>query len=127
MFEVECKLSCRHSQFKFLHRSVPIFSVEDYNIPPKGKRQVKIKIPFHEELSGIIIAKVFDGNTILTLRIKLSRSYSVVEIINNYNTAYFLDHRKSLGTVDIRSLGYYNISNQTLSNIILVQYMNLNV
>ena len=86
MFELEGELSCRHSQFKFLNRLVPIFSVEDYNIPPKGKRQVKIKTPIHEELSGIAIAKVLDGSSILTLKIKLSRNYSVVEITNNYNT-----------------------------------------
>ena len=29
MFELEGKLSCRHSQFKFPNRSVPIFSVVD--------------------------------------------------------------------------------------------------
>ena len=33
MFELEDELSCRHYQFKFLNRWVPIFSVEDYNIP----------------------------------------------------------------------------------------------
>ena len=53
MFELKGELSCRHSQFKFLNRSVPIFSVENYNITPKCKRQVKIKTPFHKELSGI--------------------------------------------------------------------------
>ena len=116
MFELEGKLSFRHSQFKFLNRSVPIFSVEDYNIPLKDKRQVKIKTSFHEELSGIAISNVFDGNTILTLKMQLSRNYSVVEITNNYNTTYFIDHRKSLGIVTIRSLGYYNINHQTLSN-----------
>ena len=52
----------------------------------------------------------------LTLKIKLPRNYSVVEITNNYNTAYFIDHKKSLGIVDIGSLGYYNISHQLLSN-----------
>ena len=69
MFELEGELSCRHFQFKFLNRLVPTFSVNDYNIPPKGKRQVKIKTPFHDEISGIAIAKVFDGNTILTLKL----------------------------------------------------------
>ena len=116
MFELEGKLSCRHSQFKFLNRSVTIFSVEDYNIHPKGKGQVKIKILFHEELSEIAIAKVFDGNAILTFKIKLSRNYFVVEVTNNYNTVSFIDHRKALGIVDSRSLGYCNISHRTLSN-----------
>ena len=116
MFALEGELSCRHSQFKFLNRSVPIISVEDYNIPPKGKRQVKIKTPFHEELSGIAIANVFDGNSILTIKVTLSRNYSIVEITNNYNTTYFIDHRKSPGIVDIRSTSYYNISHQTLIN-----------
>ena len=50
MFELGGELCFRHSQFKFLNRSVPIFSVEVYNMPPKGKRQVKLKTPFHEEL-----------------------------------------------------------------------------
>ena len=92
MFQLEDELSCRHSGFKFLNRSVLIFSVEDYNIPPKGKGQVKIKTTFHEQLSGIIISKVFGGNTSLTLKIRLSRNYFVVEINNNYNTTYFIDH-----------------------------------
>ena len=77
---------------------------------------MKIKTPFHADLSCIAIAKVFDGNTILTLKIKLSRNYSVAAITNNYNTTYFMDHKKSLGIVDIMLFGYYNISHQTLSN-----------
>ena len=52
-----------------------------------------------------------------TFKIKLSRNYSIVEITNNYNTTYFIYHRKSLGIVDIRPLGYYNISHQILSNL----------
>ena len=122
MFKLEGEQSCKHSQFKSPNRLVPIFSVEEYNIPPKGKMQVKIKTPFHEELSDIATAKVFDGNTILTLKIKLSGNYSVVEITNNYSTTYFIDHRKSLGIVHIRSLGYYNISHQTLSNNLSLIY-----
>ena len=47
---------------------------------------------------------------------KLSRSFSVVEITSNCNTNYLIDHRISLSIFDIRSLGYYDISHQTLSN-----------
>ena len=75
-FELEGEISCRHSQFKFLNRSVPIFSVEDYNIPQKAKDKLKNKAPCNEVSSGIVIAMVFDGNTILTFKININILYS---------------------------------------------------
>ena len=39
MFELEGEINCEYSQFKFLNRYVPIFSVENYNIHQKGKRK----------------------------------------------------------------------------------------
>ena len=57
MFELESELSCRYSQFKCLNRYVPICSVEDYNIPPKGKRQVKIKTLSMKSYQALLLPK----------------------------------------------------------------------
>ena len=46
MFEVEGELSCRNSEFRFMNRAVPLFSMENISIKPKQKRYVKLVAPF---------------------------------------------------------------------------------
>ena len=46
MFEVEGELSCRESQFRFLNRAAPLFSLENFSLKPGCKRYVKMSVPF---------------------------------------------------------------------------------
>ena len=38
MFEVEGELSCRESQFRFLNRAAPLFSLENFSLKPGCKK-----------------------------------------------------------------------------------------
>ena len=67
MFEIEGEISCRTSQFRFLNRSLPIFTLYTYRIKVGAKAYVKVKVPFIKKLSGHAIAKLllihgFEGN-----------------------------------------------------------------
>ena len=114
MFEVEGESSCRESQFRFLNRAVPLFSLENFSLKPGCKRYVKMSVPFIENLNGIAIVKIFQGNQCYTMQLKITDNYAVMDMVNNSKQTTNFRKEKALGTVDIRSLGYYNIRHSVL-------------
>ena len=111
MFEVEGELSCRNSEFRFMNRAVPLFSLENISIKPKQKRYVKLAAPFVNYLSGNAIAKITHGNSMKTVRIKLQNNVAVIEIINTSNKVLQFTKEKAMGIVDIRSLVDFTFAN----------------
>ena len=114
MFEIEGEVSCRTSQFKFLNRSLPLFPLSTHRIKVGAKAYVKAKIPFIEKLSGHAIAKLLYKGSLGTMKIRIVDNITVLEIINNTPFTMYLCPDKSMGIVDIRSLGYYNIKAQVM-------------
>ena len=114
MFEVEGKISCRTSQFKFLNRSLPIFTLSTHRIKVGAKACVKAKVPFIEKLSGHVIAKLLCKGSLGTMKIRLVDNLTVIQIINNTSSTMYLSPEKSIGIVDLRSLGYYDIKPQVM-------------
>ena len=114
MFEIEGELSCRTSQFKFLNRSLPLFPLSTHRIKVGAKAYVKAKIPFIEKLSGHAIAKLLYKGSLGTMKIRIVDNITVLEIINNTPFTMYLCPDESIGIVDIRSLGYYNIKPQVM-------------
>ena len=114
MFEIEGEVSCHTSQFKFLNRSLPIFPLNTHRIKVGSKAYVKAKVPFIERLSGIAMAKLFYKGSLGTMKIKLVDNITVLQIINNTPSTMYLSPEESIGIVDIRSLGYYNIKPQVM-------------
>ena len=82
MHEVEGEHSARHSEFRFLNRAIPIFPTENFTLKPGCKRYVKVIVPFLQELSGIGIVKIVQGNKTLTLQCKLQKNLGVMDIVN---------------------------------------------
>ena len=70
---------------------------------------VRVRIPFVEKLSGIAIVKLRYKYHIGTMRVKLDNNQSILRIINNTDETIHYTPQLSMGIVDIRSLGYYNI------------------
>ena len=68
---------------------------------------VKAKVPF---IKTLLLYKGSLG----TMKIKLVDSLTVMQIINNTPSTMYLSPEESLGIVDIRSLGYYNIKPQVM-------------
>ena len=75
---------------------------------------VKVRIPFVEKLSGIAIVKLLYKYHIGTMRVRIDHNQSIIKIINNTNETIYYSPQLSMGIVDIRSLGYYNVSKSIL-------------
>ena len=114
MFEIEGEISCRTSQFRFLNRSLAIFTLSTHRIKVGAKAYVKAKVPFIEKLSGHAIAKLLYKGSLGTMKIRLVDNLTVIQIINNTPSTMYLSPEESIGIVDLRSLGYYNIKPQVM-------------
>ena len=82
MFEVEGEISCHTSQFKFLNRSLPIFTLSTHRIKVGAKAYVKAKVPFIEKL-------LYKGS-LETMKIILVDNLTVIQIINNTPSTMYL-------------------------------------
>ena len=114
MFEIEGEVSCHTSQFKFLNRFLPIFPLSTRRIKIGAKASVKAKVQFIEKLLGHAIAKLLYKGSLGTMKIRLVDNLTVMQIINNTPSTMCLSPEESIGIVDIRSLGYYNIKPQVM-------------
>ena len=114
MFEIEGEISCYTSQFKFLNRSLPIFTLSTHRIKVGAKAYVKAKVPFIAKLSGHAIAKLLYKGSLGTMKIRLVDNLTIIQIINNTPSTMYLSPEESIGIVDLRSLGYYNIKPQVM-------------
>ena len=114
MFEIEGEISCCTSQFRFLNRSLPIFTLSSHRIKVGAKVYVKARVPFIEKLSGHAIAKLLYKGSLGTMKIRLVDNITVIQIINNTPSTMYLFPEESIGIVDLRSLGYYNIKPQVM-------------
>ena len=78
---------------------------------PKEQKLIKVKAPFIDEISGLAIVKILDGGTHNTLLIKLKFTHNaaILDIVNNGTETMIFRPEEMLGTVDLRSLGYYKI------------------
>ena len=83
MFEVEGEISCHTSQFKFLNRFLPIFTLSTHQIKVGAKVYVNAKVPFIEKLSGHAIAKLLYKGSLGTMKIRLVDNLTIIQIINN--------------------------------------------
>ena len=109
MFELEGEVSCRTLQFKFLNRSLPLFLLSTHRLKVGAKAYVKAKVPFIEKLSGHAVIKLLHKGSLGTMKVRLIDNITVMQIINNTPSTMYLAPEQSIGIVDIRSLGYYNI------------------
>ena len=71
VFKLEGVINSRDCYFKFLNRSVSIFSESHGILKPKKQKLIKVKAPFIDGMSGLAIVKILDGGTHNTLLIKL--------------------------------------------------------
>ena len=114
MFELEGGVSCRTSQFRFLNRSLPLFPLSTHRIKVGAKAYVKAKVPFIEKLSRHVVAKLLYKGSLGTMKVRLVDKITAMQIINNTSSTMYLSPEQSIGIVDIRSLGYYNIKPEVM-------------
>ena len=71
VFELEGVINSRDCCFKFLNRSIPIFTENCTILKPNEQKLIKVKAPLIDEISGLAIVKMLDGGTYTTLLIEL--------------------------------------------------------
>ena len=114
IFELEGIMNSRTCSFHFLNRSLPIFPLAHYKIKTWKMAYVKVRIPFVEKLSGIAIVNLLYKYHVGTMRARIDHNQSIIKIINNTDETIYYSPQLSMGIVDIRSLGYYNVSKSIL-------------
>ena len=117
MFELEAELSCRYSEFRFFNRAIPMFPLENCTIKPGQKRFVKFHAPFLKPISGVAISKVrmsCEHQCTSTIQARMINNVGAIDVVNTSPKPIIFDRHVSMGIIDIRSLGYYNIKHTTL-------------
>ena len=107
MHEIEGELSPRNSEFRFLNRAVPLFTMENFRLKPGYKRFVKCIAPFPTNLTGTAIIKIVQGLRTITVQCKIQNNLGVLDLVNTSKTTMLFSTDSALGIVDIRSLGFY--------------------
>ena len=106
MHEIEGELSPRNSEFRFLNRAVPLFTMENFSLKPGCKRFVKCLAPFPTTLTGQAIIKIVQGLRTITVQFKIHNNLAVLDLVNTSKTTKLFSTDSALGIVDIRSLGF---------------------
>ena len=92
-YELEGIVDMRDSSFKFLNRSIPLFSKEQMVVKPKEKKFVKIEVLFIDEISGHAIVKIIDneGHCTVVLKLKFVRNCASLDVVNNSQETVIFD------------------------------------
>ena len=80
-------------------------------LKPKEQKLIQVKAPFIDEISGLAIIKILDGNTYSTmlLNVKFMHNAAIFDIVNNGTETIIFQPETMLRIVDLRCLGYYKI------------------
>ena len=91
--------------FNFLNRSLPIFPKECIVLKSKEEKLIKVKAPFIDEISGLAVIKILDGNTYSTmlLELKFMHNAASLDIANNGPDTILFKPEEMLGILDLRS------------------------
>ena len=74
-----------------------------------GKTYSKVISSFSEELNGKAITKLWNDNQNHTLILWLIKNHSLVGFVNNTSEPVRFSVKVSIGILDLRSLGYFNV------------------
>ena len=99
VFELEGVINSGDCCFKFLNRSLHVVS------KPKEQKLIKVNAPFMDEVSGLVIVKILDGNmdSTILLKLKFTQNSAMLDIANNGLDTIIFKPEEMLGILDIRS------------------------
>ena len=82
----------------------------------KEQKLIKIKAPFLDEISDLVIIKLLDKSTqsVIMLKVKFMWNIVMFDMMNSSSETLILNLKEALGILDLRSLGYYKISQGVL-------------
>ena len=93
-------------------------------LKPKEQKLIKAKAPFTDEISGLVIIKILDGNTYSTLLLKLKfmHNAATLDISNNGPDSIIYKPEEMLGIYNFRSFIYYKIKQGILQQYLSKYY-----
>ena len=126
MFEVEGTIDTRSSTFKFMDRAVWL-SLDNCDktgitLRPDDRKEIVLQAKHYERLDGAAVIKFYWKGRINTRKVKFQNSRCVVQVINNTKEDIQITRSQLLGIVDLRSLGYYEMSAITLQQHLSSSY-----
>ena len=83
---------------------------------PKEQQLIKVKAPFIDEISGLVIVKILDGGTHSTLLIKLKCTCNAVilDTVNNGTETMIFRPEEKLAIVDLKYMTDWEILNKCI-------------
>ena len=117
MTETEGMLNTRTGEYDFIGRSIPVFPMDNLDVPAGEKVYIKFKAPFCDELSGMICTKFFSKDRVYTMRIKIQDNKGVVQFGNGSDKIAKLRKNRAIGLLDLRSIGYFKVGYQKMVNM----------
>ena len=78
---------------------------------PKDQKLIKVEAPFLDEISGLSIVKILDGNVqnTIMLKLKFTQNLAILDVTNTGLQTVIFHQKEMLGILDLRSMGYYKI------------------
>ena len=85
-------------------------------IAPKMQKMVVVEAPFIEALSGMARVKILDmkEQTTSMIKLKFIRNKAVLKITNKTDQTVTFGRTEMIGSVNLRSLGFYKIKQEVL-------------
>ena len=116
LFKLEGVIDSQDSCLIFLNRSIPFFPRGKVEVKPKEQKLMVVEAPFVEEISGMAIMKLSDvkDQMTLTMKLKFIRNRATLKVTNSTQEKVTFDAADMVGTVDLRSLGYYKVKQGVL-------------
>ena len=116
VFELKGVIDTWDSSFKFLNRSIPFLSIEQVVVKPNERKFIKTEGPFVDKISGLGIVKMLDNEEQCTmvLKLKFVRNQASLDVTNNMQETVIFEPKQMLAILDLRSLGYYKITQGAL-------------
>ena len=114
MAETEGRLNTRTGEYDFIGRSIPVYPHNDLYVPIGKQVLIKIKAPFGEKLSGRIMTKMFGSEKAFTMKIRIENNQGCVQFVDKGHETIKLREHKTIGILDLRSVGYFKVSYQKL-------------
>ena len=89
---------------------------EQVILKPKEQKFIIVEAPFVEEILGMVIVKVLDGQEQITVMLKLKfiRNRVTLNVTNSTQETKTFDPKEVIGALDLRFLGYYKVKQGVL-------------
>ena len=87
---------------------------------------MKVIAPFVQLLSGVAVVKIVQGEKTITLQCRFQNNLGVLTMVNASNHPMVFCRNNSIGIVDTRSLGFYNVRHSVLQYNLSVQLPQFN-